>query len=86
MKLTCRRGLVIDTSSPPQIMIESEASPVPGVKEGTESILAHSNNLAVCTILKLLRTIAIDGFRYVWQLVCWVEITGSHGENSLFHG
>ena len=48
-----------------QIMIDSEDFPGTGGKDDTDAILNHRNNLAVCTILKLLRTIAIDGFRYV---------------------
>lgn len=46
-------------------MIETEVLPGTGGKEESDAILNHQNNLAVCTILKLLRTIAIDGFRYV---------------------
>ncbi len=51
-------------------MIESEATPGSagagggGGGEEADSILTHRNNLALCTILKLLRTIAVDGFRY----------------------
>ncbi len=42
-------------------MIEdSDLLPGTGGKEESD---AHHNNLAVCTILKLLRTIAVDGFR-----------------------
>ncbi len=45
-------------------MIEdSDLLPGIGGKEESDAILTHHNNLAVCTILKLLRTIAVDGFR-----------------------
>ena len=49
-------------------MIEADVVPVVG-EEDSDAILNHHNNLAVCTILKLLRTIAVDGFRsdkYRW--------------------
>ena len=59
--------LPLSLSLPPlslQIMIEAEEGEGGGGKEeGAEAILTHQANLAVCTILKLLRTLAIDGFR-----------------------
>ena len=44
-------------------MIDTDVIPGTGGKEDGDAILNYRNNLAVCTILKLLRTIAIDGFR-----------------------
>ena len=44
-------------------MIESEVLPEAVKKDEGDAILTHQGNLAVCTIFKLLRTIAIDGFR-----------------------
>ena len=50
-------------------MIEAEVLGNSVDKEESNAILFHPNNLAVCTILKLLRTIAIDGFRYIIRLL-----------------
>ena len=45
-----------------------------------EAILTNPDNLAVCTIIKLLRTIAVNGFRSVYfvfrmmvGLIVWVK-------------
>ncbi len=48
-----------------QILIESEQLPggVRGSHDIKEPIIMQPDNLAVCAVIKLLRTIAIDGFR-----------------------
>ena len=40
---------------------------MPGVagQDQREAILKNPDNIAVCTVVKLLRTIAVNGFRYV---------------------
>ena len=50
-----------------QIMIETEQLPGggSGVEDMKKAILLKPENLAVRTIVKLLRTIAVDGFRCV---------------------
>ncbi len=46
-------------------MIDTEQLPggVPGSHDVKEPIILQPDNLAVCAVIKLLRTIAIDGFR-----------------------
>jgi len=44
-------------------MIESDVLPGTDGKEEGDAILYQQDSLAVRTIIKLLRTIAIDGFR-----------------------
>ena len=51
-------------------MIESEQLPggMAGSHDTKEPIILQTDNLAVHAVVKLLRTIAIDGFRYVCTL------------------
>ena len=47
-------------------MIDTQELPgVAGVDQ-REAILTNPDNLAVCTVIKLLRTIAVNGFRSVY--------------------
>lgn len=46
-----------------QIMIDTQELPGMAGHDQREAILTNPDNLAVCTIIKLLRTIAVNGFR-----------------------
>ena len=48
-----------------QILIETQELPGSAGQDQREAILKNPDNLAVCTVVKLLRTIAVNGFRYV---------------------
>lgn len=47
-----------------QILIETQELPGSAGQDQREAILKNPDNLAVCTVVKLLRTIAVNGFRY----------------------
>ena len=46
-----------------QILIETQELPGSAGQDQREAILKNPDNLAVCTVVKLLRTIAVNGFR-----------------------
>ena len=77
--LTKRYSIVLSFFLPPffllflsslplvQIMIETQQLPGVAGQDQREAILKNPDNLAVCTVVKLLRTIAVNGFRYMFM-------------------